>query len=256
MDNQTTPELTDGPFAYQPPVLQAVCLDIDDTLVDFSSAARAALVELVGAADRWERWVAITDEYVARVVAGEVSYPAMHACRTRDFLAEQGITVDAARAEELEARRKATMRRSWGLFADVLPCLEWLRAAGVRIAAVTNASGQHQRGKLASLGLAEFIDQVVIAGEVGSAKPDPAIFHEACRVLDVQPGNAAHVGDKLELDAIGARDAGLCGVWLDRAGLQQPVPRGVQVIDSLAELPELLVCEFAAIAPVGSAGAR
>ncbi|MQA09234.1 MAG: HAD-IA family hydrolase [Pseudonocardiaceae bacterium] len=235
-----------------------MCLDIDDTLVDFTRSARCALSALIGRDDMWPIWVRTTEEHVARVVAGELDYVSMHAQRTKAFLAELGALIDDDVAGRLEEHRRQMMRSNWRLFGDVLPCLDWLRAAGVRIAAVTNASGGHQRAKLASLGLAGFVDHVVIAGELGVAKPEPGIFHEACRVLGVHPEETAHVGDRLELDAIGARDAGLCGVWLDRVGEHDPaedaerLPRGVHVVSSLASLPELLVCEFAAIAPVAS----
>ncbi|MGH7867015.1 MAG: HAD family hydrolase, partial [Candidatus Dormibacteraceae bacterium] len=131
------------------------------------------------------------------------------------------------------------------VFGDTLHCLEWLQAAGVRIAAVTNASGSYQRAKLADLGMAPFIDEVVIAGELGVAKPDPVIFHTACALIGCLHGEVAHVGDRLDLDAIGARDAGLHGVWLNRSGPHTgALPAEVSMIDGLSELPELLVCEL------------
>lgn len=228
-------------------MLRAVCLDIDDTLIDFSSASHGALAAMIGRGDMSKLWERITDSHVAMVVAGELEYSRMHRQRTKCFLAELGVVVDDQDAARFERRRAATMRERFRLFDDVLPCLDWLRAAGVRIAAVTNASGAHQRAKLDTLGLSPFIDHVAIAGEVGAAKPDPLIFHSACAALDCDPAEALHVGDKLGADAIGARDAGITGVWLNRADLPVSAPHGVQVIRSLSQLPELLVCEFARI---------
>lgn len=222
-----------------------MCLDVDDTLVDYTTSSRAALTHMVGHADAWALWQRITDEHCARLLAGELDYQSMRNIRTRAFFAELGEELDAAEAERREARRQAVLADDWRLFSDVVPCLEWLRAAGVPIAAVTNASGHHQRVKLASLGLAEYFDQVLIAGEVGAAKPDPVIFHTACVGMGVSPAETVHVGDRLHADAIGARDAGLHGVWLNRQGPQQGrLPAGITAISSLAELPELLVCEL------------
>ncbi|WP_372448942.1 HAD family hydrolase [Qaidamihabitans albus] len=239
------------------PELRLVCLDIDDTLIDFSAAGRRSLAALIGRADLWPLWEHITDEHVARVVAGELDYADMHTRRSHAFLAEIGILVDATDVIEFETRRRERLRRSWRLFDDVLPCLDWLVAAGVRLAAVTNASGAHQREKLADLGLLSFFDHIAIAGEVGVAKPDPVMFHSVCLEIGCAPSEAVHVGDKLETDAMGARDAGLGGVWLNRGHDAEYVdgagdaPRGVHVVSSLDELPELLVCEFARVGVPG-----
>ncbi|WP_236794366.1 HAD family hydrolase [Amycolatopsis sp. GM8] len=232
---------------WSPPSLRLVCLDIDDTLIDFSAACRRALAVLIGRSDMWPLWESITDRHVALVVAGELDYASMHFRRTQCFLGELGVVVDAEDVRRFEVRRKDLVRRSWRLFDDVLPCLDWLRAAGVLLAAVTNASGAHQRVKLADLGLARFFDYVAIAGEIGVAKPDPVMFHSVCARLGCDPGEAAHVGDKLGTDAVGARDAGLEGVWLDRHESGTDAPEGVHVISGLDELPQLLVSEFARI---------
>lgn len=225
-----------------------MCLDIDDTLIDYTAAGKAALHTLIGRSDMWPVWEWVTDYHVAMVVAGELSYTDLHHTRTRYFLAELGVLVDEADVATFEARRLELLRQSWRLFDDVVPCLEWLRAAGLRIAAVTNASGTHQRAKLADLGLAGFLEHIAIAGETGAAKPDPAMFSSVCRALGAEVSEAVHVGDKLDTDARGARDAGLGGVWLNRAGADPPEQASnVNIIGSLDELPELLVCEYAKI---------
>ena len=82
---------------------------------------------------------------------------------------------------------------------------------------------------------------VVISGEIGVAKPHQAIFRRACRALGVHPAQAMHVGERLDIDAMGARDAGLHGVWLDRSGCGiLPQVAGVSVIGQLADLPGLV----------------
>lgn len=192
----------------------------------------------------WTRWQRTTDEHVAQVVSGELSYDAMHRARTKAFFADLGALLDDDVVAALEERRCTQLRTTWGLFADAIPCLDWLRAAGFKLAAVTNASGRHQRAKLAGLGIARFFDTLIIAGELGAAKPDPVIFHTACARLDVPPSETMHVGDLLDTDAIGARDAGLHGVWLARDALAPSREPGIQTIETLADLPELLVSEY------------
>jgi putative hydrolase of the HAD superfamily len=225
--------------------VRAVSLDVDDTLVAHTESARSALRLLLGHDDAWSLWAQLTDEHVVRVVAGEVDSDTMRWQRTKEFFACLGEHLEDAEAMRREDVRVRAMRADWKLFDDTLPCLEWLRGAGVKIAVVTNASGSYQRRKLADLGMAEFVDGIVIAGELGAAKPDPVIFHTACSQLGCQPGEVAHIGDRLDLDAIGARDAGLRGVWLNRTDpAEGELPHEVSMISTLAELPELLVCEL------------
>lgn len=224
-----------------------MCLDIDDTLIDCTAAIRRTLHVLTGRADMWPLWDLITEEHVAMVVAGTIEYAAMHHRRTECFLGELGVVADAADVAAFERRRLDLLATSWRLFDDVLPCLDWLRAAGVLLAAVTNASGAHQRRKLADLGLAPYFDHIAIAGELGVAKPDPVMFGSVCLALGCEPGETVHVGDKLDTDAIGARDAGLGAIWLDRDETGLAAPVGVHTVGGLAELPELLVSEFARV---------
>jgi putative hydrolase of the HAD superfamily len=248
--SRIAPPAPAGPEPWAPPELRLVCLDIDDTLIDCTAAIRRTLHTLTGRGDLWPLWDLITEEHVAMVVAGRLGYGVMHHRRTECFLAELGILADTSQVASFEERRRDILSQSWQLFDDVLPCLEWLRAAGLLLAAVTNASGVHQRRKIADLGLAPFFDHVAIAGELGVAKPDPLMFHSACLGLGCDPAQTVHVGDKLDTDAIGAQDAGLGAVWLDRDGTSRTgerAPEGVHTVTSLGELPELLVSEYATV---------
>ncbi|GAA2779214.1 HAD family hydrolase [Saccharopolyspora taberi] len=221
-----------------------MCLDIDDTLLDNEASSRQALRALVGNDGAWPVWRRTTEEHYARFVEGEIDFDVMCTERTRAFFAAFGEHLSDTEAARREDVRMAAMQRAWGLFDDARPCLDWLRAAGLRLAVITNAPSDYQRKKIAAIGLADAFDAVVISGEVGVAKPDAGIFAAACARLGLEPHEVAHVGDRLDTDAVGARDAGLRGIWLNRAGKRRPAPEGVHVITSLRQLPELLVCDL------------
>lgn len=218
---------------------RAVCLDVDDTLVDFSGAAVAALSQVLGTPVAAALWREITEHHYTRYLDGVVDFAMMQRDRLAHALRATGSKVGVDLAA-LEQRRSEALTRRLRLFDDVAGCLAALRAQGYLLAAVTNSDGPHQRGKLVSVGLADAFDVVVISGEVGVAKPAAGIFHHACAELGVDPAEAAHVGDKLDTDARGARDAGLLGVWLDRTRREAELPAGVRRIAGLDELPALL----------------
>ena len=116
---------------------------------------------------------------------------------------------DAAKVElamtEFFAARNAVIP-----YDDVLPGLLRLKNR-VRIASVTNGNADLQ-----TIGLARHFEVSVAAPSFGVAKPEPAIFHEACRQLGIAPHEAVYVGDDLLLDVLGAQRAGLRAVWMNR----------------------------------------
>ncbi|CAG0924273.1 unnamed protein product [Notodromas monacha] len=61
------------------------------------------------------------------------------------------------------------------------------------------------------LGLRSLFDFILTSYEVGETKPHPRIFSEALRasgIYALEAGNAMHVGDNVNLDYHGAKDAG------------------------------------------------
>jgi HAD superfamily hydrolase (TIGR01509 family) len=115
----------------------------------------------------------------------------------------------------------------------VRPSLERFRAAGLRLAVVSNSNGTLRR-LLDRLGLAPAFEVILDSAVEGVEKPDPRIFHLALERLGEEAGTAVHVGDIYHVDVTGARAAGVRPVLLDEAGLYPDAdcPR----VRSLAEL--------------------
>jgi len=89
-----------------------------------------------------------------------------------------------------------------------------LRCSGVKVGLISNGNGELQRGKLRAAGLEHEFEQILISGEIGLRKPDPAIFRIAMENLAVSASNAVMVGDHPEADIGGARSCGLHTIWL------------------------------------------
>jgi putative hydrolase of the HAD superfamily len=87
-------------------------------------------------------------------------------------------------------------------------------AATYRLAIVSNGSSRNQRRKLMQTGLAEICSVVLISGETGVEKPDPAMFRLALDALDCDAESALFVGDDPDRDIAGASRAGLMTCWV------------------------------------------
>lgn len=129
-------------------------------------------------------------------------------------------------------------RQAWVVFADVEPCLESLKDAGVRAAVLSNFDSR-LIDLIDAFELNAYFEEVHFSTGIGHAKPDREIFAAALSSHRIDASEAWHVGDSLHDDVTGARGAGLMPVWLDRAksGVNDdPVIR----IESLIDLPKLL----------------
>jgi putative hydrolase of the HAD superfamily len=234
-------------------MLRAVLFDLDGTLMDHDAARSAGLRAHLGdwlpdlQADElapleleWQRLEALHYDEYAR---GECTFTEQRRRRVRGIRA----VLEREPAEELTAdawfaRYLRHYRAAWRAFDDALPALSALERAqpSIALGVVTNGEGEPQRAKLAAIGLGERFPVIVASGEAGVAKPEAEIFELACERLEVEPAQAAHVGDRLDLDAEGAAAAGLCGVWLDRLGTVS-CPAHIERISALSELPAVLL---------------
>jgi putative hydrolase of the HAD superfamily len=64
--------------------------------------------------------------------------------------------------------------------------------------------------------MSEFFDAVIVSGAVNKRKPSPEIFKRALEILNVKPEEAVFVGDTLDADIKGAKQAGMKAVFLER----------------------------------------
>ncbi|KUL39839.1 hydrolase [Streptomyces sp. NRRL F-4489] len=227
--------------------LRAVLWDLDDTLFDYTGSDRAGvlrhlraegLLAAYGGEDAaLARWRTAMETQFARFLAGELGFLEHRRARARTFL---GTPLSDAEADAWFGRYVAHYEAAWRLFPDAVPALAAL-APLVRQAILSNSSTANQERKLAALGIRDRFEAVLCADGLGHAKPAPEAFGAACAALGLPPAEVLYVGDRLDIDALGARDAGLAAVWLDRAGTGgEPLPPGVRRIRGLAGLPELV----------------
>jgi HAD superfamily hydrolase (TIGR01509 family) len=114
-------------------------------------------------------------------------------------------------------------------------------AARYRLAVVSNFDyAPTAHGILGAL--APLFRTVVVSADVGWRKPKPVIFDVALAALGVRPAEALFVGDRAEIDVLGAKGVGMGAAWLNPEA--QPCPAGVPAPDfelrALEELEPLL----------------
>ena len=116
--------------------------------------------------------------------------------------------------------------------------LQALKDAGFTLGLVSNRS-QPCHEECQELGLTPYLDFLYVAAEVGTWKPDPAIFERAFREANTTPKYAVYIGDNYFADIVGAQKAGMHPILLDPTENFPDVE--CTVIRALGELEALLI---------------
>ena len=232
-----------SPVSCQGPARpRAFLLDALGTLVHLeppSEGLRAELSSRFG--------VAVSPEQAERAMAAEIAYYRAHldegsdpvrlsALRSRCAHALRAALpaserLDRVTAPALTEALLASLR--FTAYPDVRPALERARELGARLVVVSNWDVS-LHNVMAQLELTPLLDGILTSAEAGARKPAPAIFEQALAIAGVDAAQAVHVGDSLDEDMAGARNAGISSVLVRRDGA--PAPPGVAVIAGLTEL--------------------
>jgi HAD superfamily hydrolase (TIGR01549 family) len=220
---------------------KAVLFDLDDTLFDHRHAARCSLQEWQVHNPALRNYsleflekedFRLLGEKHALVLAGSVSVEDARVQRVQSLFKCCGEEIGIERAKELAQVRMQIYRKSWRAVPGAAALLAQLKRH-VRIGVVTNNFIGEQQNKIESCGLGPFIDILVTSEEAGYTKPSPEIFHIALERLACKPNEAVMIGDSWESDIVGAVNAGLPAVWLNRDGTRKPDTSEVLEILSL-----------------------
>ena len=225
--------------------IELITFDLDDTLWDTApviASAEAVLRQWLNdnAPDLGDFPVERLWAIRAQVLSEEPNLKhRISALRRRVlFRALQDAGYDQWRASELadqgfEAFLHA--RHQLEVFPDVEPTLEIL-ANQFALGVVTNGNADVRR-----LGLADYFKFALCAEDIGVAKPDARLFHEALQRGGATAQTAVHIGDHPGDDIAGAQQAGLRAVWFNPTGKAWDADHAPDAeIRSLTELPGLL----------------
>lgn len=238
--------------------ITTIWLDLDDTLIDFTTNAAAALgrmwqeqavlQRLFPSAERWEeRYEHHNQTLWAQYSRAEIERDYLRMERFRRPLVEAGLP-------DAEARQLSTaydpyyldlLAQGKVLMPGAIELLKWLRAQSYTVGILSNGFKEVQYRKIRNAGLEPYIDIVVLSDDIGINKPDPRIYKYAMERAQ-QPDPTAHlmIGDNPDTDIAGALTAGWSAIWYlpERAGeaLADRCPAGATLVRTLRDIPILL----------------
>ncbi|MBQ5662891.1 MAG: YjjG family noncanonical pyrimidine nucleotidase [Bacteroidaceae bacterium] len=201
-------------------------IDLDDTLFDFTGASREAFHETYDLL-RYERFFSSFDHFLAlyeprnkelwqEYNAGKINKAQLNKIRYNYPLEAVGYP-----DEELGARFGAEalgrIPHKNMLLSGALELLEYF-APKYRMFILSNGFVELQSQKMATTGLTKYFERVILSEEIGVNKPDPALFEYALKVSGANKCSTLMIGDAFESDIVGAANAGLDQMFLNRKG--------------------------------------
>lgn len=224
-------------------MIRVIGFDLDDTLWDMGPViARANRMLFDWLAARYPRIThghtpeSLHKRCIAFLRARPEARHDLSALR-KAFLRE--LAQEAAYAEDFAEEAFAVFyaaRNQVELYPEVEPVLAAL-ARQHTLVALSNGNACIER-----VGLARYFRLAINAAEAGVGKPDPRMFQLALARLGEPPEAMLHVGDHPEHDVLGAYNAGVRAVWVNRAGACYPehLPPPIARLPHLAALPSVV----------------
>jgi FMN phosphatase YigB (HAD superfamily) len=224
-----------------PPHFKIIYFDIDGTLVDYEAdAGRAFGKAREHAAQRYPQLAqSLTGDIFRRardatyIQYGDTGLPIPDWYRECMRAALESVEVFdfdlAARMGELYGKFRSTTLEVFDDVVDVIPKL----ADRFELGLISNGTSN-----IRGLRIENFFSHRVFAREIGHEKPSPEIFFAAIEIAGCQRHEILYVGDGQHTDVLGAKNAGLEMVWINRtrARLLQGIPRPDHEIHDLRQL--------------------
>jgi len=200
---------------------EMIFFDVNETLLDLAPLRASVGDALGGRPELAPLWFTTLLQYslVATVADRYRNLDEIGAACLRMLAATRGLTLGGDAIE-----RCLAPMRSLPPHPDVVPALERLRGAGLRLAALTNSSTATATAQIRNAGLADFFERSLSVEEVRLYKPHSRVYHWAAGRVGADVSRCLLVAAH-GWDVAGAAWVGMKTAFVARPG-QQPFPLG------------------------------
>lgn len=222
--------------------------DLDHTLWDFDANAKLTLTDLyyehdlqkAGVTD-FERfyssYLAHNERLWERYRTGQIKAEELRWKRMWNALMEFMIA-DEALARKLGLRFLDLLPTRNILFPDTITTLQYLQDKGYKLHLITNGFEETQHSKLKNSGISKFFAEVITSEGSNSIKPKKEIFEYALKKAGAPLHHSIMIGDSIEVDILGAKNAGMDQVYVNHRQLQCSV-QPTYTVSSITELSDI-----------------
>ncbi len=225
-----------------------IFFDLDHTLWDFNTNCRLALDELYDKHNfsklgfskdgLYNVYKNINDQMWQGYHKGTITKEAIRSKRFENTFSQLGhekTVIPAGLDDEFLVLCPAKAQ----VFPYTHDSLEYLLSKGYILHIITNGFKETQHIKLSTSGLSDYFTHVIESDVCGFMKPDKKIFDYALSVSNSSSKESIMIGDDLHADILGARNAGLDQIFINRNNFDH-IEIITHEIDCLSKLREIL----------------
>ncbi|MEF3351827.1 HAD family hydrolase [Paenibacillus sp. GYB006] len=217
-----------------------IFFDLDETLFDFKAAEYLAVNNFFTqcieqsnqhADDFYQLWCEVGKTHFDRFLRGELTFEQQKIERIQELFHRSGLQISDVHAQEYFQIYLNRFEENWKAFDDVIPTLAAL--SNHRLGIITNGDSAQQRQKLEKIGIMDYFQVIVAAGDIGISKPNTEIFEYACRLAEENPADCYYVGDNMDSDIIPCEKIKMRGIWLNRKNENKSHTRTIKRLNEL-----------------------
>lgn len=225
-----------------------IFIDLDDTVWDFTGNSRIVYRTLYERFsydrffDSFEQYIGIfekrNEELWTLYGMGEITKDELNRQRFNYPLNAVGVD-DPALAEQYMNEALAMMPTMKGLVEGAYDLLSYL-CGKYNLYILSNGFRELQSRKMQSAGIDGFFRKVILSEDIKVHKPDKEIFFFALSATQSYLQDSIMLGDNIETDIRGARDAGMDQIYFNRWGRGDLPFRPTFTVSSLDDVKKIL----------------
>jgi putative hydrolase of the HAD superfamily len=230
------------------PRYKHIFFDLDRTLWDFDRNANETFIDLHNKYDLQGKGVSDFNDFMSRYHKinltlwdhyrkGQIEKEVLNVKRFSLTLDSYGID-DTSLSENIAKDYIEISPTKNHLFPDTHQVLEYL-ADKYTLHIITNGFEEVQHKKLYNAKLSRFFSSIITSEDAGYKKPDVNIFRYAFSITGANANESLMVGDDIEVDIIGAKEAGMDQVLVDYLKVL-PKDESTYYVNTMAELMMIL----------------